>query len=187
MLGTELGSSESSLKQQALLTAEPYFNLWYFHLTSMAGLLLDSFIWTPADSGAFVTYNYAVGSCLPLCLSRRVQLSLALKREFSDSSLRQIIIVIFMVFLLTYKTRCNYKQQLFFPLFFFWSEEEKLWKWLRIILKIDNIIDLNINLSLKAHYENPRIKWELQREQRRTSLYPVLPAPLISFCIRDWF
>lgn len=61
----------------------------------MAGQLLDSFISTPADSGAFVTYNCAVGSYLPLCLSRRVQLSLGLKREFSDSSLRQIILFIF--------------------------------------------------------------------------------------------
>lgn len=25
-------------------------------------------------------------------------------------------------------------------------------------LKIDNVVDLNRNLSLKAHYENPRIK-----------------------------
>lgn len=65
-----------------------------------------------------MTYNYAVGSCLPLCLSRRVQLSLVLKREFSDSSLRQIILFIFMVFLLTYKTRCvTINNSSFFPFF----------------------------------------------------------------------
>lgn len=61
-----------------------------------------------------MTYNCAVGSFLPFCLIRRAQLSLALKCEFSDSSLRQIILFIFMAFLLTYKARCNYKQQLFF-------------------------------------------------------------------------
>lgn len=169
MLGTELGSSQSSLKQHARLTAEPYFNLWYFYLTSIARQLLDSFIWTPADSGVFVTYNCAVGSYLPLCLSRRAQLSLALKWEFSDSSLRQIILFIFMAFLLAYKARCNYKQQLFFSPFFLlvWGrgtmEMTQNHTCIESRLKIDNVVDLNINLSLKAHYENPRIKWELQR------------------------